>query len=68
MSSEPWIPFCIKEIDAAVAKGKRLDSWEFSFMATVRFRDSQGLGLTPKQVERLQKLHARMTEISRIKR
>lgn len=64
---EPWIPFCMKEIDTAVSRGKRLTDWELDFLKTVKHRVGASLGLTPKQVDRLQKLHQRMTEVKRLK-
>ena len=64
----PWHPFCLKEIDYAVSKGrKRLSAWEKDFLKTVRPRIENGLDLSPKQEDCLTKLHQRITEPSRVK-
>lgn len=67
MNQHPWYPFCLKEIDDAVARGRRLNNWERDFLTTARERIERSLGLTDKQEKSLLDLRNKMTEMRRIK-
>jgi hypothetical protein len=59
--------WCLKEIDSAVARGKRLYDSEAAEIATIKHRLSKGIEITDKKDSGLFKTYQRMTEPTRIK-
>lgn len=68
MNEHPWYGDCVKEIDRALARGRKLRIWEVGFLSNVKHRIRLGWGLTTKQEKNLWELYERMTDIQRIYR
>ena len=66
--SEPWYQFCLKEIDQRINSGrKRLREKDREFLDSIRPKIAAGMFLSPGGEKWLRDIHARVTELSRIK-
>ena len=63
---EKW-NWCIKEIDAAIKRGKKIFDLESRDLSTIRHRLSLNLSLTDRQDELLWRVYKRVTEPKRLK-
>ncbi len=65
---EPWIDFCLKEIEA---HSKKLSDWERVFIfgdhktPGIKQRIEMGFQLSSKQIERLNLIHEKVTDVRR---
>lgn len=64
---EKW-SWCVKEIDSAIKRGKKIFDLEYRDLSTIRHRLNLSLPLTDRQDELLWRVYKRMTEPKRLPR